>query len=31
MSFFLYLCPVGTLLVCYSVPRQVEGGCENET
>jgi len=29
--FFLYLCPVGTLLACYSVPRQVEGGCENET
>lgn len=29
--FFLYLCPVGTLLVCYSVPRQVEDECENET
>ena len=31
MSFFLYLCPVGTLLACYSVSRQVEDGCENET
>ena len=29
--FFLYLCPVGTLLACYSVPRQVEDECENET
>ena len=31
ISFFHYLCSVGTLLVCYSVPRQVEDGCENET
>ena len=31
MSFFLYLCPVGTLLACYSVSRQVEDECENET
>ena len=22
---------MGTLLACYSEPRQVEGGCENET
>ena len=29
--FFLYLCPVGTLLACYSVPRQVEDEYENET
>ena len=29
--FFLYLCLVGTLLACYSVPRQVDDECENET